>query len=82
MFANVTIYSPSDHPAVGVPRQALIYEGDQVRVWVAHDDRSIELRTVKPGLSAGDLVEVTGNLRPGEKVITRGSLFIDRAATG
>ncbi|QDL96684.1 efflux RND transporter periplasmic adaptor subunit [Rhodopseudomonas palustris] len=82
MFANVTIYSPSDHPAVGVPRQALIYEGDQVRVWVAHDDRSIELRTVKPGLSAGDLVEVTGNLRPGEKVVTKGSLFIDRAATG
>ncbi|MFZ5736786.1 MAG: efflux RND transporter periplasmic adaptor subunit [Pseudomonadota bacterium] len=82
MFANVTIYSPSDHPAVGVPRQALIYEGDQVRVWVAHDDRSIELRTVKPGLSAGDMVEVTGNLRPGEKVVTKGSLFIDRAATG
>src|ERR1700710_1515745 len=26
MFANVTIYSPGDHPAVGVPRQALIYE--------------------------------------------------------
>ncbi|MGX7744293.1 efflux RND transporter periplasmic adaptor subunit [Rhodopseudomonas parapalustris] len=82
MFANVTIFSPSDHPAVGVPRQALIYEGDQVRVWVAHDDRSIELRTVKPGLSAGNLVEVIGNLRPGEKVVTKGSLFIDRAATG
>ena len=24
------------HPAVGVPKQALIYEGDQVRIWVAH----------------------------------------------
>jgi len=82
MFANVTIYSPSDHPAVGVPRQALIYEGDQVRVWVAHDDHSIELRTIKPGLTAGNLVEVTGHLRPGEKVVTKGSLFIDRAATG
>ena len=39
MFANVTIYSAGDHPAVGVPKQALIYEGDQVRVWVAHDDK-------------------------------------------
>ena len=58
MFANVTIYSPSDHPAVGVPKQALIYEGDQVRVWVAHDDKSIELRQIKPGLTNGDLVEV------------------------
>lgn len=35
MFANVTLYSPGDHQALGVPKQALIYEGDQVRVWVA-----------------------------------------------
>jgi cobalt-zinc-cadmium efflux system membrane fusion protein len=82
MFANVTLYSPSDHPAVGVPKQALIYEGDQVRVWVAHNDKSIELRLIKPGLTNGDLVEVVGNLKPGEQIVTRGSLFIDRAASG
>jgi membrane fusion protein, heavy metal efflux system len=82
MFANVTIYSPGDHPAVGVPKQALIYEGDQVRVWVAHDDKSIELRQIKTGLTNGDLVEVKGNLKPGEQVVTKGSLFIDRAASG
>jgi membrane fusion protein, heavy metal efflux system len=82
MFANVTLYSPGDHPAVGVPKQALIYEGDQVRVWVAHDDKSIELRRIKTGLTNGDLVEVVGNLKPGEQIVTRGSLFIDRAASG
>jgi membrane fusion protein, heavy metal efflux system len=82
MFANVTIYSAGDHPAVGVPRQALIYEGDQVRVWVAHDDKSIELRQIKTGLTNGDLVEVKGNLKPGEQIVTKGSLFIDRAASG
>ena len=82
MFANVTIYSASDHPAVGVPKQALIYEGDQVRIWVAHPDKTIELRQIKPGLSNGDLVEVVGNLKPGERIVTRGALFIDRAASG
>ena len=82
MFANVTIYSASDHPAVGVPKQALIYEGDQVRIWVAREDKSIELRQIKPGLTNGDLVEVVGNLRPGEQIVTKGSLFIDRAASG
>jgi cobalt-zinc-cadmium efflux system membrane fusion protein len=82
MFANVTLYSASDHPAVGVPKQALIYEGDQVRVWVAHEDKSIELRQIKPGLTNGDLVEVIGNLKPGEQIVTKGSLFIDRAASG
>ncbi|MEH2541127.1 efflux RND transporter periplasmic adaptor subunit [Bradyrhizobium sp. AZCC 1699] len=82
MFANVTIYSAGDRPAVGVPKQALIYEGDQVRIWVAHPDKTIELRQVKPGLTNGDLVEVVGNLKPGEQIVTKGALFIDRAASG
>jgi cobalt-zinc-cadmium efflux system membrane fusion protein len=82
MFANVTIYSGRDRPAVGVPKQALIYEGDKVRLWVAHDDKSIELREITTGLTNGDLVEVRANLKPGEKLVTRGSLFIDRAASG
>lgn len=82
MFANVTIYSSADRPAVGVPKTALIYEGDQVRVWVVRDDKSIELRQIKVGLANGDLVEVKGNLFPGEQIVTKGSLFIDRAASG
>src|SRR5665213_535861 len=82
MFANVTIYSSGEHPAVGVPKQALIYEGDQVHLWVAHDDKSIELRQIKTGLINGDLVEVNGNLKAGEQIVTKGSLFIDRAASG
>ena len=82
MFANATIYSAGDRPALGVPKQALIYEGNQVRVWVANGDKTIELRQIKTGLANGDLVEVKGNLQPGDQVVTRGSLFIDRAASG
>ena len=82
MFANVTIFSASDRQAVGVPKTALIYEGDQVRIWVAHEDKTIELRQIKPGLINGDLVEVVGNLKPREQIVTKGSLFIDRAASG
>jgi cobalt-zinc-cadmium efflux system membrane fusion protein len=82
MFANVTIYAGGDHPSVGVPKQALIYEGDRVRLWVVHDDKSIELRQIETGLTNGDLVEARTNLKVGEKIVTRGSLFIDRAATG
>lgn len=82
MFANVTLYSTGDHPAVGVPKQALIYEGSSVRVWVALDDKTIELRQIKTGLTNGDMVEVVSNLNPGEKIVTRGSLFIDRSASG
>ncbi len=82
MFANVTIYSPGDRPAAAVPRQALIYEGNKVRVWVARPDKSLELRKIKTGLVNGDLVAVEGNLKAGEQIVTKGSLFIDRAASG
>jgi cobalt-zinc-cadmium efflux system membrane fusion protein len=82
MFANVTIYAGADHGSVGVPKQALIYEGDRVRLWVAREDKSIELREIETGLTNGNLVEVRTNLKAGEKVITKGSLFIDRAASG
>jgi cobalt-zinc-cadmium efflux system membrane fusion protein len=81
MFANVTIYSADEHPGVGVPKQALIYEGDQIHLWVAREDKTIELRSIKAGLANGDLVEVKTNLAAGEKVVTKGSLFIDRAAS-
>jgi len=82
MFASVTIYAGADHKSVGVPKQALIYEGERVRLWVASDDKSLELREIQTGLTNGDQVEVRANLRAGEKVVTRGSLFIDRAASG
>src|SRR4029079_1826608 len=82
MFANVTIYSADDRLALGVQKQALIYEGDQVRIWVAHPDKTIELRQIKPGLTNGDLVEVVGNLKPREHIVTNGVLFIERAASG
>ena len=82
MFASVTIYAGADHKSVGVPKQALIYEGERVRLWVANEDKSLELREIQTGLTNGDQVEVRANLRAGEKVVTRGSLFIDRAASG
>jgi membrane fusion protein, heavy metal efflux system len=82
MFANVTIYSAGDRAAPAVPKQALIYEGDQVRIWIAREDKSVELRQIKIGLINGNLVEVTSNLKPGEQIVVRGSLFIDRAASG
>ncbi|HEX2367072.1 MAG TPA: efflux RND transporter periplasmic adaptor subunit [Bradyrhizobium sp.] len=82
MFANVTIYSGDGRKSVGVRKQALIYEADRVRLWVAHDDKSLELREIQTGLINGDEVEVRSNLQPGEKVVVKGSLFIDRAASG
>jgi cobalt-zinc-cadmium efflux system membrane fusion protein len=82
MFARVTIFTGEEKTSPAVPREAIVYEGDVARVWVAADDKSIELRRVELGLTNGNLVQVVDGLRPGEKVVTKGTLFIDRAATG
>jgi len=82
MFARVTIFTGEEKASPAVPREAIVYEGDTARVWVATDDKSIELRRVELGMTNGNLVQVVNGLKAGEKVVTRGTLFIDRAATG
>ncbi|ABE64031.1 secretion protein HlyD [Nitrobacter hamburgensis X14] len=78
MFASVTIVTSEGRPTPTVPREAVIYEGSNARVWVASDDRSVELRQIRLGESDGRLIQVLDGLNPGEKIVTRGSLFIDR----
>ena len=82
MFASVTIMLGDGNQSPAVPRDAIIYDGTTARVWVARDDHSIEQRAIKTGLSNGDEVEVIEGLAVGEKVVTKGSLFVDRAAAG
>jgi membrane fusion protein, heavy metal efflux system len=82
MFASVNIVTSDEADSPAVPRSAVIYEGDTARVWVATDDKSIELRRVTLGLSSGNMIQVNSGLEAGEKVVTKGSLFIDRASAG
>jgi cobalt-zinc-cadmium efflux system membrane fusion protein len=80
MFANVAIHTEQGDVAPAIPRSALIHDGDKARVWVVLEDKAIELRQVKPGPANGRLIQVLEGLKPGEKIITKGSLFINRSA--
>jgi cobalt-zinc-cadmium efflux system membrane fusion protein len=80
MFASVKILTGEGDTAVAVPRDAVIYEGGTARVWVARDDKAIELRRIKVGMTNGSMVEVMEGLAPTDRVVTKGSLFIDRVA--
>jgi len=82
MFCNVRIFVDEGDLAAAVPREAVIYEGSSARVWVADQERVIELRPIKVGITEGRMVQVLQGLRPGERIVTKGSLFIDRAAVG
>jgi cobalt-zinc-cadmium efflux system membrane fusion protein len=80
MFANFVIKTGAEQTAVAVPTAAVIYEGDQARVWVAQRGQSLGLRQIKTGRTSDGEVEVLSGLSPGDQVVVSGALFIDRAA--
>ena len=82
MFANISIVTGTGAEAPAVPQSAIIYEGDQARVWVETRGGALGLRQIRVGRTDGDLVEVLSGLSGGERVVVSGAIFIDRAATG
>jgi membrane fusion protein, heavy metal efflux system len=80
MFASFSIITSGESQAAAIPDEAVVREGDQARVWVVQPDHTLTLRIIRTGRINGGMVEVLDGLKPGEKVVTRGSLFIDRAA--
>jgi cobalt-zinc-cadmium efflux system membrane fusion protein len=82
MFASVTILTSEGESSLAVPREAIVYDGQGARVWKTNDDRSVESRRITTGYSDGQFVQVLEGLTAGDKVIGKGSLFVDRDATG
>jgi cobalt-zinc-cadmium efflux system membrane fusion protein len=82
MFANFSIITGNAVTAPAVPEEAVVYEGQTARVWVAGKDKSLGLRQIQTDRTQDGMVEVLAGLQPGESVVTSGSLFIDRAAKG
>jgi membrane fusion protein, heavy metal efflux system len=79
MFATFTIVTGAVRRAPAVPPGAIVYEGDRARVWVAGKDGTLALRLIRPGQTRDDMVEVLSGLAVGERVVTHGTIFIDRA---
>jgi cobalt-zinc-cadmium efflux system membrane fusion protein len=82
MFASVTILTGEGDSSLGIPRESIIYDGKTAHVWVARKDKAIERRDIKTGLSNGQIIQVIEGLHDGESVVSKGSLFVDRAAAG
>ncbi len=80
MFADFAVDVGAPAQALGVPSSSVIYEGDTARVWVAGPGRALGLRQIRAGRTQGGEVEVLAGLEPGERVVTSGAIFIDRAA--
>src|SRR5262249_13555490 len=80
MFASFSIITSGATDALAVPEEAVVRDGEAARVWVLGAGNDLALRPIHTGRIANGMVEVLDGLKAGEKVVTRGSLFIDRAA--
>jgi cobalt-zinc-cadmium efflux system membrane fusion protein len=81
MFANFSITTGKDSVAPAVPQIGVVYEGDSARVWLAHDDQTLQVQPVKVGRVQNGMVEILDGVKAGDKVVTSGALFIDRAVS-
>jgi membrane fusion protein, heavy metal efflux system len=80
MFANFRILTSDASNSPAVPESAVVYEGTAAHVWVLSGDGLLAYRSIRTGRSNDGLVEVLDGLKPGERIVTKGGLFIDQVA--
>ncbi len=82
MFASFSIQRPQSGDALRVPAAAVIHEGDDARVWVVRPDGLLVARTVTAGEEQDGQVTISSGLKPGERIVTAGALFVNEAGLG
>jgi membrane fusion protein (multidrug efflux system) len=73
MFANLDLTVKLREQAVVIPESAIMSSGDRVTVYVVGADDIAQIRAVKLGVRLAGLVEVTGGLQGGERVVAEGT---------
>ena len=66
--------------SLAVPAAAVIEEGGQTVVYVQVAGETFERRIVSRGTASGNLVAITGDVKPGERVVTVGAAAVRAAA--
>lgn len=79
MFARFRIDSGRLGQSPAVPETAVIREGDTARVWVLDPDGALRLRPVVAGVNQDGMVQIAQGLKAGERVVSKGALFVDQA---
>lgn len=73
-FVNVRLRLYVDQDALVVPATAVVAGQQGTFVFVVQPDSSAATRTVKVDRTAGDVVIVSGQVQPGDRVVTDGQL--------
>jgi len=78
MFARVELTNAGDIKAILLPSRAILTDSQHARVIVATEDNVYRQRVVETGPEVDGNVRVLAGIRPGEKVVTDGAIFLRR----
>ena len=82
MFASVHLKRlGSARAAIAIPAEAVVLDGDKARIWVLAADGALHSRPVVTGKAFEGRTEIVRGLEAGERVVTRGAIFIDQAGS-
>jgi RND family efflux transporter MFP subunit len=76
MFARVRLDIGQMRDAVLIPRDSLVYRGQQAGVFVVEAEKPI-FRSINTGASHGNDIEVLANLQPGTPIVNRGASILE-----
>jgi len=77
MFGDVEIIASRTKPGIFVPRESVLITGKKTHLFVQTGAGRFEPRTVKTGISADGLIEISEGVKPGELVVSSGQFLID-----
>jgi RND family efflux transporter MFP subunit len=75
MFARIRLDLGSMREATLIPRDGLVYRGEQPGVYVVEGDRPV-FRAIETGMTREDQVEVLANLPAGTQIVGRGATML------
>ena len=82
MTARVRVLDSHAAPAVAVPSVAIVHDGDEAHCYVVAAPHTLTFRALKVGRSEDGLTEVLAGLKPGDRIVARGAIFVDALAEG
>ncbi len=82
MTARIRVFDVGAAPTIAIPSIAIVHDGDAAHCYVATAPRTLTLRQLKLGRTEAGLTEVLSGLKPGDRVVTRGAIFVDALAEG
>jgi membrane fusion protein, heavy metal efflux system len=76
MYATINIASEKGQEVLAAPSEAIIeMQGERV-VFIALGDGLFEKRQVQTGRQQNGMIEISGGMKQGDRVVTRGAFFI------